>query len=72
MLMRPATRDDLRAVVDLYCAYDVAFRGGVDTDDADLTDDGDRPGFDWQARSWWRRPAASSAAQRWSTRTPTW
>ncbi|MCW2613178.1 MAG: GCN5-related N-acetyltransferase [Frankiales bacterium] len=48
MLTRPATRHDLRAVVDLYCAYDIAFRGGVDTDDSDLTGDWDKPGFDWQ------------------------
>lgn len=49
MLTRPATRDDLRAVVDMFCAYDVAFRGGVDTDETDFTDDWDKPGFDWQA-----------------------
>ena len=39
MRSRPASRDDLRAVVDLFCAYDVAFRGGVDTDETDFTDD---------------------------------
>lgn len=49
MLERPATRADLRAVVDLFCAYDVAFRGGVDTDDGDFTDDWDKPGFDYGA-----------------------
>ena len=49
MIERPATRDDLRAVVELFCAYDVAFRGGVDTDDADFTDDWDKPGFDFGA-----------------------
>ncbi len=49
MIERPASRDDLRAVVDLFCAYDVAFRGGVDTDDTDFTDDWDKPGFDWAA-----------------------
>ena len=49
MIERPATRDDLRAVVDLFCAYDVAFRGGVDTDDTDVTDDWDAPGFDYAA-----------------------
>jgi hypothetical protein len=49
VIERPASRDDLRAVVDLFCAYDVAFRGGPDTDDADFTDDWDKPGFDWSA-----------------------
>ena len=49
MIERPATREDLRAVVELFCAYDVAFRGGVDTDDTDFTDDWDKPGFDWAA-----------------------
>ena len=44
---RPATRDDLPAVVDLFCAYDRAFRGGVDTDETDFTDDWDRAGFDF-------------------------
>ena len=47
MRSRPATRADLRAVVDMFCAYDVAFRGGVDTDDTDFTDDWDKAGFDW-------------------------
>jgi ribosomal protein S18 acetylase RimI-like enzyme len=49
VIERPATRDDLSAVVDLFCAYDVAFRGGVDTDETDFTDDWDSPGFDWAA-----------------------
>lgn len=49
MIERPATRDDLSAVVDLFCAYDVDFRGGVDTDESDVTDDWDKPGFDWAA-----------------------
>ena len=48
MRSRPATRDDLRAVVDLFCAYDVAFRGGVDTDETDFTDDWDKAGFDYE------------------------
>jgi ribosomal protein S18 acetylase RimI-like enzyme len=47
VIERPACRDDLRAVVELFCAYDVAFRGGADTDDTDFTDDWDKPGFDW-------------------------
>lgn len=45
VLHRPATRDDLGAVVELYLAYDVAFRAGPDTDETDLTDDWDLPGF---------------------------
>lgn len=49
MLHRPASRDDLRAVVELFRAADVAYRGGVDTDDSDLTDDWDVPGFDFAA-----------------------
>lgn len=49
MRSRPATRDDLRAVVDLSRSYDVAFRGGVDTDQTDFLDDWDTPGFDWEA-----------------------
>lgn len=49
MRTRPATRDDLRAVVDLFRAYDVAFRGRPDTDETDFTDDWDAPGFDWEA-----------------------
>lgn len=47
MRTRPASRDDLRAVVDLFCAYDIAFRGGVDTDETDFTDDWDAPDFDF-------------------------
>jgi ribosomal protein S18 acetylase RimI-like enzyme len=31
----------------MFCAYDEAFRGGVDTDETDFTDDWDKPGFDW-------------------------
>lgn len=49
MRTRPASRDDLREVLDLFCAYDVAFRGAVDTDETDFTDDWDKPGFDWSA-----------------------
>jgi mycothiol synthase len=47
VISRPARRDDLSAVVDLFCAYDLAFRGGVDTDATDLTDDWDAEGFDF-------------------------
>ena len=49
MIERPASRDDLRAVVELFCAYDQAFRGAVDTDDSDFTDDWDKAGFDYAA-----------------------
>lgn len=49
MIERPASRDDLSAVVGLFCAYDVDYRGGVDTDESDLTEDWDAPGFDWAA-----------------------
>ena len=49
MITRPASRDDLRPVVDMFCAYDVAYRAGVDTDDAEFTDDWDKDGFDWVA-----------------------
>lgn len=45
MHTRPATRADLLSVVALCCAYDLAFRGAADTDETDLTDDWDRPGF---------------------------
>jgi mycothiol synthase len=44
---RPASRDDLRPVVEMFQAYDVRFRGGVDTDDSDFTDDWSADGFDW-------------------------
>jgi len=49
VIERPASRDDLRAVVDLFRAYDVAFPGGIDTDDTNFIDDWDRPEFDWSA-----------------------
>ena len=37
------------SVVELFRADDVAYRGGVDTEDSDLTDDGDVPGFGFAA-----------------------
>src|ERR671916_2762863 len=43
---RPATRDDLAAVTGLYCAYDAAVRGFVDTEPSDVLRDWDEPGFD--------------------------
>jgi mycothiol synthase len=43
---RPATRDDLAAVVDLYCAYEAEVRGAPDTDPTDVLLDWDEPGFD--------------------------
>ncbi len=43
---RPATRDDLDAVTGLYCAYDQAVRGFVDTEPSDVLRDWDEPGFD--------------------------
>lgn len=46
MIERPATRDDLPAIVDLYCRYDERYRGGPDTDTGDVTGDWDSPGFD--------------------------
>ena len=44
MLERPATRDDLAALVGLYERYDVAERGAVDTDEEDVVGDWDAPG----------------------------
>jgi ribosomal protein S18 acetylase RimI-like enzyme len=32
----------------MFCAYDLAFRAGVDTDETDFTDDWDKPGFAWE------------------------
>ena len=43
---RPATRADLDAVTGLYCAYDAAVRGFVDTEPSDVLRDWDEPGFD--------------------------
>ena len=43
---RPARRDDLDAVTGLYCAYDAAVRGFVDTEPDDVLRDWDEPGFD--------------------------
>ena len=49
LVERPATRDDLDAVTGLYCAYDAAVRGVVDTEPADVLRDWDEPGFDLAA-----------------------
>jgi mycothiol synthase len=43
---RPASRDDLQAVTDLYCAYEQAVRGAPDTDPDDVAADWDSPGVD--------------------------
>ena len=43
---RPASRDDLQAVTDLYCAYEQAVRGAPDTDPDDVAADWDFSGFD--------------------------
>ena len=43
---RPAGRDDLPTVVDLYGDYERAFRGAPDTDPSDVSRDWDEPGFD--------------------------
>lgn len=42
---RPAQPSDIDAIVELYRAFDVAFRGFVDTDPEDITDDWATPGF---------------------------
>lgn len=47
---RPATRNDLDAVVDLFCRYETRYRGAPDTDASDLQEDWDRPDWDF-ARS---------------------
>ena len=46
LVARPASRDDLAAVTGLYCAYDAAVRGFVDTEPADVLRDWDEPSFD--------------------------
>ena len=46
MIERPATRDDLAAVLDLFCRYEERFRGFADSDAGDITDDWDRD--DWE------------------------
>ena len=49
MIERPATRDDLAAVVELFGRYDLRYRGYVDSDESDLLDDWDSPGWDMEA-----------------------
>lgn len=46
MLVRPAARADLARVVALANAYDVAVQGAPDTDESDVRDVWDEPGFD--------------------------
>ena len=41
---RPASRDDLHPITDLYCAYEHAVRGAPDTDPEDISADWDSPG----------------------------
>ena len=43
---RPATRDDLAGVLDLWLRFDVAVRGFPDSDETDVLGDWDSPGFD--------------------------
>lgn len=50
MIERPATHDDLDAVVDLFCRYEQKHRGAPDTEPADVSDDWELPGWDF-ARS---------------------
>jgi mycothiol synthase len=47
VIERPATRDDLAAVVDLFCRYEERTRGFPDSDESDLLEDWDRDGFDF-------------------------
>ena len=49
MIFRPATRDDLAAVVALLARSDERYRGYVDSDESDLLDDWDSPGWDMEA-----------------------
>lgn len=46
MHTRPARREDLDTVLDLYCRYEERFRGAPDSDPGDITEDWDSPGFD--------------------------
>ncbi len=48
VLERPATPADLRAVVDLFCAYEERTRGFPDTDDADVAREWELPGWDFE------------------------
>lgn len=47
MIERPASRDDVAAVVDLFCRYEQKTRGFPDSDEGDLLEDWDRAGFDF-------------------------
>jgi mycothiol synthase len=46
VLERPASRADLPAIVELWLAFDTAVRGFPDSDESDVTQDWDTPGFD--------------------------
>lgn len=46
LVERPARRDDLAAVVALYCDYEAEVRGAPDTDPSDVLRDWDEPGFE--------------------------
>ena len=46
MIERPATRTDLTALVELWARFDLATRGAVEVDEAELRWDWDVPGFD--------------------------
>lgn len=47
MIERPACRDDLDAVVDLFCRYEQRYRGAPDTEPTDVSEDWDLPGWDF-------------------------
>ena len=49
MLLRPARREDVDPVLDLFCRYEERYRGFADSDASDITDDWDLPGFDLAA-----------------------
>ncbi len=46
MLTRPATREDLGSILEVYWRYDEVVRGGRDTDETDISGEWDAPGFD--------------------------
>lgn len=51
MDQRPARRDDLDAIVELFCRYEQEHRGAPDTDASDVTEDWDGAGFDLTERT---------------------
>lgn len=48
---RPATRDDLAAVLDLWLRFDTTVRGFRDSDESDVLEDWDVPGFDLERQT---------------------